>query len=299
MSTFVVFFAYCHCVVHRYCFSLSISDCQAASGLVGCPLPILTLAMAAFPNQIKEKDEMHGADGNLPLHEVCSWPQQSASDEPVIATRKGMAITALVQRYPNAVFVCNNQDESPLDLALSTGTTWDGGIRKLVRTYPSSASIRNSATGLYPFMTAAAVAASAENASDLVLPSSKRSLMTHLKNEAKRDLQTVRTIYGLLRADPDVMLPADEDESDNDDDSLSAISQENSFGGDDNGYVSSSELDWSGLLSTAQSIREESHRWAQLGDTDASFRQSVRNLNYKPEEDDDMGGYDLKRIGYL
>jgi hypothetical protein len=273
---------------------------QAASGLVGCPLPILTLAMAAFPNQIKEVDEMHGTDGNLPLHEVCSWPQQSAAEDPVIATRKGMAITALVQRYPNAAFVCNSRGESPLDLALSTGTTWDGGIRKLVRTYPASASIRSSATGLYPFMTAAAVAASSDNASDLVLPSSKQSLMTHLKNEAKRDLQTVRTIYGLLRADPDVMLPADEEESDNDDDCLSDISHDNAFNNDDNGFVSSSELDWSGLLSTAQSIREEAQRWAHpLGETDTSFRQSVRNLNYKSEEDDDMGGYDLKRIGYL
>jgi hypothetical protein len=96
------------------------------------------------------------------------------------------------------------------------------------------------------------------------------------------------------------MLPADEEESDNDDDCLSDISHDNAFNNDDNGFVSSSELDWSGLLSTAQSIREEAQRWAHpLGETDTSFRQSVRNLNYKSEEDDDMGGYDLKRIGYL
>jgi hypothetical protein len=251
--------------------------------------------MAAFPNQVKEKDEMHGTDGNLPLHEVCSWRQQSTLADSVIATRKGMAITALVQRYPNAVFVCNNRGESPLDLALSSGTTWDGGIRKLVRTYPASASIRSSPSGLYPFLTAAAVATSTENNTDAVLPSSKRSLMTHLKNEAKRDLQTVRTIYGLLRADPDIMIPGDE-EGHVDDDSLSVIGHANSFEEAENGLVSSSELDWSGLLSMAQSIREESHRWAHLGDM--KFCKSVRDLHYTPE-DDDIEGYDLKRAGYL
>lgn len=171
--------------------------------------------MAAFPNQIKEKDEMHGSDGNLPLHEVCSWPcKDAASADPVISSRKGMAISALLQRYPNAVYVTNNNRETPLDLAIATGTTWDGGVRKLVRAYPASASIRNATTGLFPFMTAATVASSTVNNSNNVpLPSTKRSLMTHLKNLAKRDLQTVRTIYGLLRADPDVMI-ADDDDSD-------------------------------------------------------------------------------------
>lgn len=278
---------------------------------MGCPLPILTLAMAAFPNQVKEKDEMHGTDGNLPLHEVCSWPQESTLAIPVIATRKGMAITALVQRYPNAVFACNARGESPLDLALSTGTTWDGGIRKLVRTYPASASTRNSATGLYPFMTAAAVAAAGsaeQNGRDSPLVSSKRSLMTRLKNEAKRDLQTVRTIYGLLRADPDVMMADEDDSDDDDDDSLSAIEQAGSFEDDDEcGIVSSDELEWSGLLSTAQSIREESHRWANLAAPgpqrwaelgDVSFRTSVRDLNYRPDEDD-MSEHEVKRTGYF
>jgi hypothetical protein len=201
--------------------SLAFSTRQAASGLVGCPLPILTLAMAAFPNQIKEKDEMHGSDGNLPLHEVCSWhcEQDTDSLDPVISSRKGMAIAALLQRYPNAAFACNNNDETPLDLAIATGTTWDGGVRKLVRAYPASASIKSSTTGLFPFMTAATVARSTVN-STLPLPSSKRSLMTHLKNMAKRDLQTVRTIYGLLRADPDVLI-ADDDDSDEESESSS------------------------------------------------------------------------------
>lgn len=177
---------------------------------------------------------MHGNDGNLPLHEVCSWPceQDSASTDPVISSRKGMAISALLQRYPNAAFACNNNDETPLDLALATGTTWDGGVRKLVRAYPASVSIQNSTTGLFPFMTAAAVSQSTAN-NDLPLPSSKRSLMTHLKNVAKRDLQTVRTIYGLLRADPDVIIVDDDSDDDSDEDESSSDSSSDGDYSDD------------------------------------------------------------------
>jgi hypothetical protein len=35
--------------------------------------------------------------------------------------------------------------------------------------------------------------------------------MTHLINMAKRDLKEVRTIYGLLHADPDVLKREEED----------------------------------------------------------------------------------------
>jgi hypothetical protein len=192
---------------------------QAAAGLVGCPLPVLMLALSAFPDQIKVTDEMHGKDGNLPLHSVCSWPceQDSLSSDPVISSRKGMAISALLQRYPNAAFVCNRHHETPLDLAIASGTTWDGGVRKLVRAYPAAVSIRNANTGLYPFMTAAAAEALQSTENYQAPPSStKRSLMTYLKNMAKKDLQAVRTIYGLLRADPEVLEREDEDDGSND-----------------------------------------------------------------------------------
>lgn len=66
---------------------------QAAAGLVGCPLPILVLALCAFPDHIKAKDEMHGDDGNLPVHSICLWPceqEDSVSTDPVISSRKGI-----------------------------------------------------------------------------------------------------------------------------------------------------------------------------------------------------------------
>jgi hypothetical protein len=180
---------------------------QAAAGLVGCPLPVLTLAMHAFPNQIRQADEMYGDDGNLPLHEVCAWPCEydCTSTDPVISSRKGTALAALLQVHPEAAKVSNRHLETPLELAVSTGTTWDIGVRKICRAYPDAVCLQSKRTGLYPFMTAA-VASGEISRQQRPLPSSKRSLMTHLKNLAKQDLQSVRTIYGLLRANPFVLI---------------------------------------------------------------------------------------------
>ena len=190
---------------------------QAAAGLVGCPLPVLILAMHAFPKQIRLVDEMYAEDGNLPLHEVCAWPcdHDCTSTDPVISSRKGMAIAALLQEYSEAAEASNCRGETPLELAVSTGTTWDIGVRKLCRAYPDAVCRRGKATGLYPFMTAA-VSSGEIARKQRPMPSSKRSLMTHLKNLAKQDLQSVRTIYGLLRANPLVLTNCFREEEDRD-----------------------------------------------------------------------------------
>lgn len=180
---------------------------QAAAGLVGCPLPILTLAMHAFPIQIRQIDEMHGDDGNLPLHEVCSWPceEDVASTDPVIPSRKSMAIASLLVEYPDAAKARNRNQQVPLALAVASGTTWDTGVRKLVRAYPEAVSIASTRSRLFPFMEAAVAAGVSVNRQE-PLPSSQRPLMTHLKNVSKQDLQYVRTIYGLLRANPKILI---------------------------------------------------------------------------------------------
>jgi hypothetical protein len=180
---------------------------QAAAGLVGCPVPVLTLAMNAFPDQVRLVDEMYGDDGNLPLHEVCAWPCEydCTSTDPVISSRKGMAIAGLLQEFPDAAQTSNRHLQTPLELAVSSGTTWDIGVRKLCRAFPEAVCIQSKRTELFPFMTAA-VAAGEISSHQQPLPSSKRSLMTHIKNLAKQDLQSVRTIYGLLRANPLVLI---------------------------------------------------------------------------------------------
>lgn len=179
---------------------------QAAAGMVGCPLPVLTLALKAFPKQIRQKDVMQGNKGNLPLHEVSTWPcqQDSESTDPVISSRKGMAISALLQEYPEAALITNNYSQTPLELAVASGTSWDGGVRKLVRANPEAVLAPSLATQLPPFL-AAAAAANFPSQESQAPPSSKRPEAMHLKAVAKRDLHAIRTIYGLLRADPSVL----------------------------------------------------------------------------------------------
>jgi len=180
---------------------------QAAAGHVGCPPSILTIAMKAFPYQLKEIDRMYGDDANLPLHEVCAWPCKcdSTSTDPVISSRKGVAIAMLLQEYPEAAKISNRHQQTPLELAVSTGTTWDIGVRKLCRFNPEAVCIPSQKTGLYPFMTAA-VAAGEKMRRQQPISSSKRLLMTYYKNLAKQDLQFVRTIYGILRTNPSVLI---------------------------------------------------------------------------------------------
>jgi hypothetical protein len=163
--------------------------------------------MKAFPQQIRQVDEMYGDNANLPLHEVCAWPCEHdiSSTDPIISSRKGMAIAALLQEYPEAAHMSNRNLDTPLELAVSAGSTWDFGVRKLCRAYAEAVCVQSKNTLLFPFMTAAA-ASSMVSSRHPPIPSSKRSLMTHLKNLAKHDVQRVRTIYGLLRANPLVLI---------------------------------------------------------------------------------------------
>mmetsp|Transcript_1962 Transcript_1962/g.3453 ORF Transcript_1962/g.3453 Transcript_1962/m.3453 type:complete len:541 (-) Transcript_1962:360-1982(-) len=183
---------------------------HAACGLSGCPMPVITLAMNAFPDQVGMPDEANGDCGNLPLHHVCAWPCEidCSSMDPIVSSRKGMAIAALLEDFRDAARAKNSRGQLPLHLAVASGTTWDFGVRKLVRAFPDALLAPSPTSRLFPFMMAASVAAKTEQQDkkeDLLPKTSKRSLMTHMRNLAKKDLQSIRTIYGLLRANPRVL----------------------------------------------------------------------------------------------
>ena len=97
-----------------------------------------------------------------------------------------MAISRIMEEYPEAARETNSNHETCLELALKTGTTWDHGVRRLVRAYPKAIKFQSRSTGLYPFMTAAAAAPKA--------------------SFRKHTLKSVRTIYGLLRSNPKVLI---------------------------------------------------------------------------------------------
>jgi len=129
---------------------------------------------------------------NLPLHLVCGWTfpndevgTSSNKAESVVAYRKSQAIARLLEEYQDGAKKRNNRGETPLELALRTGTTWDLGVRRLVRAFPKAIKIQSKTSSLYPFMTAAAAAE---------------------PNDAPQDVQSIRTIYGLLRSSPKVLI---------------------------------------------------------------------------------------------
>lgn len=97
---------------------------HTAAQVKDCPIPILTLAMRAHPDQVRKADER---TGNLPLHFVAAW---DVSDQSTVS-RKSMALNALVSEYPQAGSVRNKRGKTPMSLSLESGTSWDNGVRRL------------------------------------------------------------------------------------------------------------------------------------------------------------------------
>ena len=135
---------------------------HTASLQVGCPTNILSICLYAFPRQVKTIIEDCNATRNLPLHAVCSWPSHhdngEYSKDGTVSRRKCLAISRLLEEAPEAITVLNNLEETPLELALRSGTTWNGGVRRLVKLYPQALCRPSKQTGLFPFMMAAAAA---------------------------------------------------------------------------------------------------------------------------------------------
>ena len=103
------------------------SAVHAAGRLVGCPLPILILAVENFPDKLAERDPK-GDLYNLPLHDICSWEadQEKIAGDPFVQGRKAKAIQYALKEYPEAARMTNNMGETPLQLAIETCTPWHG-----------------------------------------------------------------------------------------------------------------------------------------------------------------------------
>lgn len=158
---------------------------HAAAMQIGCPSAVMKLLLFVFSSQAQEVISERGNLANFPLHAVCSWQCGTglkSAAKSLIETRKSQTIAVLVQEYPGAAQILNSRGELPLELASKTGTLWEGGVRRILKAYPKALSTPSVQTGLYPFLTSAAAA--------------KHSACP------ERQLQSLRTIYGLLRSNP-------------------------------------------------------------------------------------------------
>jgi hypothetical protein len=218
----------------------AVSGVHAAARCVGCPTPILALTVGMFPKQVEDRNPRKKVY-NLPLHEVCSWrcDKEIISGDPFVMRRKANAIDLLLDEYPNAARTTNNHGETPLQLAIESCTFWDGGLERLVKACPKalkfprklrnvkninhnmlSVSLHNQAltterqesefllaiNGMYPFMVAAIFGRIPESRrrapSFLYADESAKDLHKQIE---RKELESLRSIYGLLRMKPDVL----------------------------------------------------------------------------------------------
>lgn len=215
------------------------SALHAAAGLVGCPLPVLSLAATTFPSQLSEPDP-RGALGNLPLHEVCSWvcDQETINGDPFVVRRKAMAIHCLLVLCPEAARAKNKMEETPLQLAIESRTPWEVGLKPLVDTYPGALEVPRklrdgdddndlllstevyddnesvgsdwvdpleAVEGMYPFLVAAVVAHIPDNKLKGPTYFSEASPEEYALDLVKKELESIRSIFGLLRRKPDLL----------------------------------------------------------------------------------------------
>jgi len=220
------------------CCETSFKVVHAAASLVGCPIPVLSLAASAFPTQLIEADHTSSV-GNLPLHEVCSWicDQETLNGDPFVLRRKSMAVECLLGLYPEAAKCTNNMHETPLQLAIESNTPWDCGLRALVDFNPDALMVPRKlrpctdfndlrlsvdiyddnesvgsdwvdplepVDGMHPFLVAAVVAHVSD--SKLKGPTfmfNDQPPELHQLELDKKNVESLNSIYGLLRAKPE------------------------------------------------------------------------------------------------
>jgi hypothetical protein len=230
----------------------SFSAVHAAAQIVACPGPILQLVLDDSPMeatmrsnvQRKFNSPLHEVCGWA----TDDWIFEG---DPFILKRKRNAIGYLLDVFPQASRMVNNLGETPLQLAVETCTPWDQGLAPLVKAYgralliprriencPDDGPLAKAMAfhaddlgsvgcdedewgenpmaaidGMYPFLVAAVLACVPDRKS--------RSAPLHFEDKAARDkkqsakskdLESLRSIYGLLRARPDALLLYIQDE---------------------------------------------------------------------------------------
>lgn len=139
---------------------------------------------------VKPDREIHMRDkqGRSPLAIAATSPVANRSCD--VSTK----IELLLREYPGAAKIPDSLGRLPLALAIESRIPWDEGTNALLRAEPQALLMRDPATGLYPFMLAAAEISPKPN------PQKRLSMMKGSKlSVAASELST---IYNLLRADP-------------------------------------------------------------------------------------------------
>ena len=119
---------------------------HACAAVRGCPVALIRLALSAYPEQARERDER----GYTPLHVVLASHKSSGRGEHTLSHE----VWALLQADPHGASVPDAGGRLPLALALEAGVEWSC-VRALFLSEPRSLVTRDSKTHIYPFMLSA------------------------------------------------------------------------------------------------------------------------------------------------
>ena len=215
---------------------------HAAAQIVGCPVAVLCLTMDGFPEQVQQRSRGDAKlNSPLHEVCSWVTDDVIVCGDSFVQKRKSKAIAALLQAFPSAARMTNGLGETPLQLAVETCTPWDGGLGALALTFPKALLIQRSLDhlidnsplvaamsfhdddlgsvssdspdsaidalqGMYPFLVAAALSHVPENKLRSVTPhtnesakKTKEQVQTQLN---KKELDSLSSVYGLLRAKP-------------------------------------------------------------------------------------------------
>jgi hypothetical protein len=225
---------------------------HAAAQLNGCPLAILSLAVDGFPQQVEKRSPLRGQYNlPLHEVCNWATDDLNVCGDSVVHKRKAKAIELLLHEFPKAARMSNNESATPLQLAIETCTPWDKGLEDLVHAFPKALVIPRSLAnysddsplakavafheddlgsvgsdeeewaenaleaceGLYPFLIAGILSHVPERRyKSPTLDMNEDSKKEYERQLRDKDLESLRAIYGLLRAKPEALALFVEDE---------------------------------------------------------------------------------------
>mmetsp|Transcript_25188 Transcript_25188/g.33430 ORF Transcript_25188/g.33430 Transcript_25188/m.33430 type:complete len:405 (-) Transcript_25188:379-1593(-) len=154
-----------------------------------CPISLLQTILRLHESRVRETDER----GMTPL----AVAVESHVFDPLYS---GAVIAEILRYYPEAASVPHPVDgRLPLVSAISSGKTWDGGVRMLFNAEPWVISNRDRVSGLYPFMLAAV------NLDQESMQNKVETLHSFVSFRKEEDV--LNTIFQLLLADPERVRP--------------------------------------------------------------------------------------------
>ena len=150
-----------------------------------CPPALFPLILRACRESLYKRDK----NGRTPLAVACTDPIGNRYSD----VQSKIEFLLAEDEIGSLVWTADRNGRVPFFISLASGIYWDEGLRALFSMQTSLLSRRDPMSGLYPFMLAAIGAEKRRKA---------LRTTTWFEDDAGQDMQSLTTVYSLLRADP-------------------------------------------------------------------------------------------------